>query len=105
MRTGLILSAVTWVGIAVCLSNCGMAYTPSPFQRGNFVLAGDERGVRAFMQGQNGLVQHGKEHPTDNSYWVSQRQQEREETSRAYAPSWISTLFHGSSPAAIQEDK
>lgn len=68
------------------LTGC-MSFTPSPFQRGSVVLAGDAEGVESLMDGINGLVANGAtQDPLGNSaHWEHRRHQEDQRTRRACA--------------------
>jgi hypothetical protein len=75
--------AILAVMTAITFSGC-MAFTPSPFQRGSVVLAGDAEGVESLMDGLNGLVANGAtDDPMGNSaHWTHRRYQEEQRTRR-----------------------
>jgi hypothetical protein len=77
-----IVIAVTVAAVAV--SGC-LGVTPSPFQRGNVVLAGDADGVEALMDGLNGFVTNGaSQDPQGNSaHWEHRKVQEVQKTRRS----------------------
>jgi hypothetical protein len=74
--------AITLI-IATSVTGC-MSFTPSPFQEGSVVLAGDSEGVRSLMDGLNGLVSNGKTQDPlgDSAHWQHRKQQEQEKTRR-----------------------
>ena len=65
------------------LSGC-MAFTPSPFQRGSVVLAGDAEGVESLMDGLNGLVANGhtQDPVGDSAHWRHRNNQEVQRSRR-----------------------
>jgi hypothetical protein len=77
MRIALVL-------ITVLSSGC-MSFIPSPFQRGNVVLAGDADGVESLMDGLNGFVANGHtQDPMSNSaHWEHRKNQETQRTRRS----------------------
>lgn len=77
MRIVLLLVSTT------ILSGC-MAFTPSPFQRGSVVLAGDAEGVESLMDGLNGLVANGHTQDPigDSAHWKHRGNQEAQRSRR-----------------------
>ena len=76
------------------LSACGIAYSPSPFQKGHIALIGDAAGMRAFSDMQTGLVNEARTSPDVKSAHYQHRDlAEQEETKRAYAPGLLQGLF------------
>lgn len=69
--------------LATALSGC-MAFTPSPFQRGSVVLAGDAEGVESLMDGLNGLVANGTTQDPigDSAHWRHRANQEVQRSRR-----------------------
>ena len=69
--------------LTTALSGC-MAFTPSPFQRGSVVLAGDAEGVESLMDGLNGLVANGttQDPVGDSAHWRHRSNQEGQRTRR-----------------------
>lgn len=61
-----------------------MSFTPSPFQRGNVVLAGDADGIESLMDGFNGFIANGRtQDPSGNSaHWEHRKNQEVQRTRR-----------------------
>lgn len=72
--------------ITITSSGC-MAFTPSPFQRGSVVLAGDADGIESLMDGLNGFVANGTtQDPLGNSaHWEHRKNQEAQRTKRTCA--------------------
>lgn len=69
--------------LTAALSGC-MAFTPSPFQRGSVVLAGDAEGVESLMDGLNGLVANGTTQDPigDSAHWRHRGNQEVQRSRR-----------------------
>jgi hypothetical protein len=69
--------------LGVGLSGC-MSFAPSPFQRGNVVLAGDADGIESLMDGLNGFVANGNTNdPVGNSaHWEHRKHQEMQRSRR-----------------------
>lgn len=89
--------AIAAVVVAVAVSGC-LGITPSPFQRGNVVLAGDAEGVEALMDGLNGFVSNGaSQDPTGNSaHWEHRKNQEVQRTRRSCANCGLFNKLTGS---------
>jgi hypothetical protein len=69
--------------LSAVLSGC-MAFTPSPFQKGSVVLAGDAEGVESLMDGLNGLVANGHTQDSmgDSAHWRHRANQEVQRSKR-----------------------
>lgn len=79
MKTGIIVSSLLWLGVAVAASGCAVSGTTGDYVE----LRGTPRGVEAFADMTNGLIRTGKESPERNSeYFAHRGTQERELTAR-----------------------
>lgn len=78
MRIVLLLTVTT------AMTGC-MSFAPSPFQRGNVVLAGDAEGIESLMDGLNGFVANGTTQDPigDSAHWRHRKEQENQRTRRA----------------------
>ena len=86
MRTGVGLSLLIWMGVfAACGWLTGCAVMGS-----DFVMAGSEKGIRAFSDFSNGLASTGKNH---EEHFKLRRLQETEETVRLGQPGALSRIF------------
>lgn len=79
MKASILLTLIAF-GATGCMS-----FAPSPFQRGNIVLAGDAEGVESLMDGLNGFVANGaSQDPMGNSaHWEHRKNQEAQRTRRS----------------------
>lgn len=79
------------------LTGCAIS---NPYaERGSISIAADEKGMRAFSDMINSSITNGKASPDkDSAAWEARRLQEREETKRATAPSFLDNLFRPSAP-------
>lgn len=75
---------IAFTMLATAMTGC-MSFAPSPFQRGNVVLAGDADGVEALMDGLNGFVANGhtQDPVGDSAHWRHRREQENQRTRRS----------------------
>ena len=75
---------VLFLTITIAMTGC-MSFAPSPFQRGNVVLAGDAEGIESLMDGLNGFVANGKTQDTmgDSAHWHHRKEQEAQRTRRS----------------------
>lgn len=78
MKTAIFLALTT------AMTGC-MSFAPSPFQRGNVVLAGDADGIESLMDGLNGFVANGhtQDPVGDSAHWRHRREQESQRTRRS----------------------
>lgn len=77
------MKTIIFITLITALSGC-MAFTPSPFQRGSVVLAGDAEGVESLMDGLNGLVANGHTQDSigDSAHWRHRASQEVQRSKR-----------------------
>lgn len=77
------MKTIIFITLTTALSGC-MAFTPSPFQRGSVVLAGDAEGVESLMDGLNGLVANGTTQDPigDSAHWRHRASQEVQRSKR-----------------------
>lgn len=77
------MKTIIFITLTTALSGC-MAFTPSPFQRGSVVLAGDAEGVESLMDGLNGLVANGHTQDSigDSAHWRHRASQEVQRSKR-----------------------
>jgi len=77
------VKTIIFITLTTALSGC-MAFTPSPFQRGSVVLAGDAEGVESLMDGLNGLVANGHTQDSigDSAHWRHRASQEVQRSKR-----------------------
>lgn len=69
---------------------CGMAVAPHD----GMVLMGSPEAIRAYQDGMNGLVTNGKATADqDTAYWISRKAEEKEITTRKYAPGFFQKMF------------
>ena len=88
-----------FVVIFLLLGLGGCAMTNPYAERGSIAIAADEKGMRAFSDMINMSITNGKASPDkDTAAWNARRQQEREETKRVTAPSFLDGLFGSRSP-------
>lgn len=96
---GFVASAILAGVVAVC-SGCAVT---SPTGEGHVAISGDARGIKAFYDGMNGMITNGKASPDqDTAHWQMRKLQEKEETKRKYAPSFLDKLF-GNDKAVPQD--
>jgi hypothetical protein len=66
-----------------------------PYQDG-VMIVGTPEGIRAYADGQNGLITNGKaSDDIKSAHWAAREEQEKQETQRALAPGWLAELFVG----------
>ncbi len=70
--------------IATSSTGC-LGFMPSPFDRGNVVLAGDADGIESLMDGLNGFVANGAtdDPKGDSAFWEHRKHQEDQKTRRS----------------------
>lgn len=75
---------IIFLALTTTMTGC-MSFAPSPFQRGNLVLAGDAEGIESLMDGLNGFVANGTTQDPigDSAHWRHRREQENQRTRRA----------------------
>lgn len=75
---------VFFLALMTTTTGC-MSFTPSPFQRGNVVLAGDADGIESLMDGLNGFVANGhtQDPMGDSAHWKHRKEQESQRTRRS----------------------
>lgn len=78
------MRTVLFLTITTLMTGC-MSFAPSPFQKGNVVLAGDAEGVEALMDGLNGFVTNGhtQDPMGDSAHWRHRKEQEGQRTRRS----------------------
>lgn len=75
------------------LSACGLAMPP----KNGVLFMGTPEGIRAWNDGQSGLIINGKakEGANDTPYYQQRREHEKEITQRETAPDWMTNIFNG----------
>lgn len=75
---------IIFLTLSAAMTGC-MSFAPSPFQRGNVVLAGDADGIESLMDGLNGFVANGNTQDSigDSAHWRHRREQENQRSRRA----------------------
>jgi len=78
------MRAILFLTLTVATSGC-MSFAPSPFQKGNVVLAGDAEGIESLMDGLNGFVANGHTQDSmgDSAHWKHRKEQESQRTRRS----------------------
>lgn len=95
MKKGIIIAAIT-LTITGCTT--GVSYSSGDHAS----LSGTPKGIRAMMDGMNGLITNGKASPDqDTAHWIARKQEEQEVTRRALKPGLLQGLF-ASSPKTAQ---
>jgi len=88
---------------APLVTGCGAVYAPNPMHDGHIAIMADAKGMRAFMDGANGFITNGKASPDqDTAHWIARKAEEREITTRKYAPGLLDGLFSSRKPTAEQ---
>jgi hypothetical protein len=90
--------------IATSSTGC-LGFTPSPFQRGNVVLAGDADGIESLMDGLNGFVANGAtQDPMGNSaHWEHRKHQEAQRTRRSCSNCGFFNKLTGSQSPTVEK--
>lgn len=84
MKTLIVLSSV------LLLSGCGAVMTTGDHAS----LSGSPEGIRAMMDGFNGIISSAKASPDQKTDYATMREEhERERTKRAMTPGFLSGLF------------
>lgn len=92
------------LAVPIFCSACGAVYTPNMLSDGHIAVIADAPGMRAMMDGMNGLVTNGKASPDkDTAHWIHRKAEEREHTMRETSPSFMDNLFAPSMPTSSQE--
>lgn len=87
--------------LAASASGC-TGIVSDPFSKGYIHIAGDEAGMRAFADMQNGLVAQGKASPdAKGPFFAAREVQEKEETLRETSPTFLDNLFSNSDKNSI----
>lgn len=90
------MKRVLFAGLLTC-SGCFARVEPPFNDNGSVTLSGDAKGVRALLDGMNGMITNGKASPDqDTAHWIHRKAEDQEDTKRAYAPGFIGKLFGGS---------
>jgi hypothetical protein len=86
------------------LGACGGFAVSAPPADGEVILRG-EKAIRAFYDGQNGMITNGKASPDkDTAHWQLRKKQTREDTVQKYAPSFLGGIF-GTQTTSLPVDK
>lgn len=87
--------------LALALGACGAIYTPNPLHEGHIAVMADAKGMRAMMDGMNGMITNGKASADqDTAHWIHRKAEEREHTLRDTSPTFLDKLFTPSTPTA-----
>ena len=88
---------------ALSITGCGAIYSPNPLHDGHIAVMADAKGMRSFMDGMNGMITNGKASPDqDTAHWIARKHEEKEITTRRYAPGLLDGLFGGRKPTNEQ---